>query len=281
MPYKLATDEHLDELVFTSAQLRAYPQTQSLAQDIEPLNLRCEGIAAEELRFVKALAILEAQLYRVDDDLDVLAYELAQAVLVVTGNDRSAPLYLNYFGKQRPSDLIKPVLGAELETMRSWVPSLHASPEPQLKALGVRLEQLIAEADQTVAAAAKLAQEKRDFAVIGERMAFVDAANSLRQSCYAQLVLLTEAPENAQLPRSFPDRFFRRRYQARKTVAPVRTLDTVDAEIAELEARLEAQKALRAQLEAEQQAADEAKAVEAELAELEQRAKALRARLGK
>jgi len=280
LPYKWSTLELLGELLYTAAQLRAHPLSQELAADFEALLAMWERVAATELRFIKEEAQSEARLDRIDEDVDVEVDGVSQTTLVETKQDRSAPLYLNYFGTQRPFEVSKPRLGAELETVRSWLPSLKSSSVAKLREIGARLERAVAEADVAVVTAATLVQQQRDFATIGERKTLVDALNTLRQQTYAKLVLIAETPAN-ELPRSFPDRFFRREHRERKTVAPVSSIESVDAEIAALEEQLAERKALRARLEAERQAADAAKAAEAELALLERRAKELRARLGK
>ena len=68
-----------------------------------------------------------------DARLDQLLTAIVNSVLVVVGNDRSAPLYVRLLGNQRPSDAKRPVLGEQLELMRSWVGTLGECESPSLQ----------------------------------------------------------------------------------------------------------------------------------------------------
>ncbi|XYI02384.1 transposase [Sorangium sp. So ce1128] len=72
-----------------------------------------------------------------DEALDALADAVANTILAEAGNNRSAPLYTLYFGNQRPSDLKRPVLGGQLETMRAWLCRYGARPPFRLERLAL------------------------------------------------------------------------------------------------------------------------------------------------
>ena len=221
---------------------------------------------------------------RVDADLDPAVYDLSKVLLLEVRDNRKHPLYQRYFGKQRPSAIIRPVLGPELETIRSWIPSLTEAQQESLRNLSGRFQPLVTEADGAVSAQQEVARQWTDFSQIGSRCKLVDDFNLLRRTLHADLSKLPGTPEGQNLPSDFADRFFikeRRTYlaPAEPTVAQVEArLAALRQETAEQEALLER---LRQELRTREAADERRRTDEAALAEAERVAKELRAKLGK
>jgi hypothetical protein len=273
----------LEHSTYTLTRLEAHPLTHSLAAPFIAFHHAWEKTSALELKHRLSILRAVALVASADDDLDTFVDKASNILLTLTGNDRGAPLYKQYFGDRRPSDLKRPVLGAQLETMRAWVPSLKAASQKQLAELGAELEPKIAAADNAKTSLATAQQESRVFRATGERRALIDQLNALRKDTYGKLAGMPYKHPDENLPGSFADRFF-------KSVSPVNAkgleeLSSVDilAQIAEAEADLTS---LRDRLkEAQDREAREAKAKEAAAAEdaelraLEQEREALDAKI--
>ncbi|MFO0761096.1 MAG: hypothetical protein U0359_31750 [Byssovorax sp.] len=199
----------LEENTTTLARLKANPLTADLADDFILFQNTWTKVNAQEIDLRVAVVTALAEVSVVDDMLDPLVDALAAAVLTITKNDRKAPLYLLYFGAKRPSDLKRPVLGEELETMRGFVPSLTSSPIPSLADLGSALGGVVALADQAVAKLALAEQKNRDFRLVGERKALIDQQNALRKATYGKLSEMPHAMPEEHLPMTFAEQFFR------------------------------------------------------------------------
>ena len=191
-------------------------------------------------------------------NLDYLSDGLSKALLIVTKGNRSDRLYKLYYGEKRPSDLKRPTLGPQLETMRGWIPSLLASPHTMLADYGTQLQDKVAVADKAVAAASAAEQKNRAFRTVGERKVLIDDFNALRKATYGKLAEMPHTQPAAKLPASFADRFFR--HEAWTPAEKPATSAEIAAKIAAKQVEMAALQAELTKTKADEEAAAQAKA---------------------
>lgn len=266
--YLMTLVELLQERAYTAAQLKAHPLTTALAHEYDALHAAWLKVMEQEIALAEAVVTAEAMVRFTDGRLDHLLSAIVSSVLATVGNDRKAPLYVRLLGNQRPSDAKRPVLGEQLELMRSWVPTLAESDSPRLQRHASELITAIEHADRALADQQSAEQALATFSENGERKAFIDGFDALRHATHAKLQLLTDQDES--LPDDFAEQFFPSSERSR---AP--TLSGVEATIRRLEAQLSRQRALHKDLLTKRDARDKAReeanqrAIRAELAILE------------
>jgi hypothetical protein len=263
------------EIIHTLDQLKANPHTQSHVAAFESLRDEWGTVFAEELALRDGLSASNARVYATDAELNALASRVSKAVLTLTGDDRTHPLYFAYFKKKSLSDFKRPILGTQLDAMRGWVPELKKSDAPALSALAAEVEAAVIAADDAVNARTLLEAKIAFFREAGSRKKLFDKANALRKQSHGELAKMPH--EKVGLTAGFANLFFRHESSGGggEDEEPV-TVETIDAEIARLEAQIAEKKATKAALVAalEQQAKAEAQkaAEQAALAELEKAA---------
>lgn len=271
----------LEENTYSLARLLAHLLAKPFAPPFAAFQDEWMKVNTTEILLGVARGAAAAQIVACDDDLNDLLDAIDRTLLIQVKNDRSDPEYKHYFVK--PANLLKrPVLGGQLETMRGWVPSLEASANPVLAALGASLAVAVAAADAAVKALATADQQVRDFRTLGARKALIDSFNALRKSTDGKLAELPHAHPEAKLPATFASHFFRR--EAPKAAAPAApTSSDLTLKVADLEAQLAAAKAeLAKALEQEAAAAKIAADLQADkvaLAQAEQDEKAAAAKV--
>jgi hypothetical protein len=260
----------LEENTRTRARLAAMPLTLPLAADFVAFEETWTKVNAQEIALRNGVISAYALVGYADEVIDVIVDAIANAVLIETHNDRKALLYTRYFGARSPNQLKRFVLGAELETVRGWIPSLKGSSVASLASLGNELEQAVLEADAAVKAVNVAEQQNQDFRILGERKALIDEANALRKSTHGKLSEMPHAFPELHLPNTFADRFFRaeRRSKALDVAALKVQIADKGAELGALndalaEALAEEEKAAKATADAEKEA-DQAALAEAE-----------------
>jgi DNA repair exonuclease SbcCD ATPase subunit len=262
------------EIVYTHSKLEAEPLAQEHAPIFSALLADWDAVNAEALALSDALSHAQAMIDSLDTRLNHLASRLQKATLVITRNNRKHAQYLRYFDKP-PHVLMRPVLGAKLEKLKSFVPSLKASPHDALKVIGGELEALTKEATEAALKKLTLEGQRKDFYAMGAKKRLIDKVNAARKKLHGDLGKL--AHEATGVPANFADQFFLRREPREAAEEPKEeSVQGMKEEIAELEAALNDRKARLEQLIAEQELAAqrEAKlaAEKAVLAELEKAA---------
>jgi hypothetical protein len=255
----------LDEACFTHARIEANPLTLPYAADFDTFFVEWHMCNEQEIKLRTALVKCNAVIAACDDELDAIADATHQSVLLEVKSDRSTALYLRYFGAQTLSQLKKPILSGQLETMRGWIPSLTASTSAVLSALGARLVKAVAAADAAVAARLVAEQQNRDFRAIGQRKTLIDTLNGLRKALYGKLSELPHARPELHLPTSFAEQFFRhetaKKAEPEMTVEELKTAITASNEnTALLQRKLDKALADAAQAAKDKLEADEARA---------------------
>jgi hypothetical protein len=270
----------LEALVYPQAALAANPHTAALAADFEPVIVLWTTVNNQEIQLRVSIVKARAYFAGADDALDEIVDRVAAIILQEVKNDRTAPLYLLYFGNQSPSELRRPVLAGQLETMRTWVSSLKASSIAALQAAGNDLEAAVAAADNAVKALAKSEQDNRVFRTTGERRALVDSTNAVRKGTYGKVAEMPHAHPEWHLPASFPDRFFPA--DSKKDTPPATSAD-IEAQIASLKSQIVELEADLVKAKADEDAKAQAKAADdahaAAVAEAEKEATAAAAKL--
>ncbi|HZF55586.1 MAG TPA: hypothetical protein VE093_43530 [Polyangiaceae bacterium] len=256
------------EVVYSLARLKAHPLAASHAPEFEGLRSQCDTVLTTENTLRDGLAEAEAAIDMRDEVLDDLADRLSAAILAITKNDREHPLYTLYFGNKPLSRFKRPVLGAELEATRAWIPLLTNNKHPSLAALAQELKDAIEAADTTLALAQEHAQKLKEFRSDGALHALVEKTNATRKAACGALAKLPH--EQTGLPSDFASQFFRRGPSSENDPEPAPTIEDVTARLAELAKETAEQQALLAELEAQAaEAAAEEDATRAKLAELE------------
>lgn len=255
-----------EEALFTRVRLAAHPRTVKLVTPYDELLAEWQKVVAEEQQLTDARTTAAAQVAAADDVIDPLVDELSGVLLQRTDRDRTHELYRRYF-KKTPSEIRRPVLGSELQTVKGWIPSLTGSADAELKRLGAALDKAAQDGDKAEAALKAAGERIADFRMLGARSALLDKVNRTRQATYGELAQLPLTP-GSTLPSDFAASFFRQR----STAAP--TLATVQAAIAETEQELAALrqtlKTLQDEADAEAQAQAAQAAKQAELAAAKQ-----------
>jgi hypothetical protein len=192
----------------TRSNLEANPLTVLLAvpfADFIENNWKPTFLKEQTLNY--GLALGNAQVAYADVVLNGLVKKLDSALLMLTGKDRTAPLYLLYFGAQRPFEVAAGILGPQLETMRGWIPLLAASPEATLQAIGEEIKTAVAAADAAVKVKVAAESALLVFETTGEGALLVQSYNALRKVTYGELGKIKH--QHPELPNEFADTFFR------------------------------------------------------------------------
>jgi len=189
--------------------LELHELTTSFTPDFSSVlvDIRTNARQEEDLSF--AVFRAESFVLSVDRDIDGLVPLLLNAVLANVGNNKEHPFYLFLVGEKTVGQICDPVLGEELETVRSWVGPLQAFAEPTVQSYGVRLAKKVIEADERVAVLAAAEHALKAFREIGGRKLLVDRVNALRASTYGAISRMIDDKPEANLPADFADRIFR------------------------------------------------------------------------
>jgi hypothetical protein len=276
----------LPEITYTRSRLKAHPLGAPFVAAFDALRAEWTTVHDKELVLRDAITDAQALIDHVDDVLDTQVNGIVNAILTVTNGDRTHPLYKHFLGSKTPSDFKRPVLGGQLEAMKTWGPSLAASEHANLAAFAPAVGELIAQANSAVAAKAAAEAARDQFRDFGDRKKFVDKLNGTRKEIHGALAKL--AHEHSNVPTNFADRSFRREARAEQGEEEEATIASVKASIVELQKDLAAKQKLLSDLEAEEAKAAEAAvnadkealvALEKQMAEAQAKADALRAKI--
>jgi hypothetical protein len=259
------------EIIHTLDQVKAHSLTQAYVAPCEALRDEWSVVFTEELALRDGLSAANARVSTIDVTLNALASRVSKALLTLTDDDRTHPLYVAYFKKKVLSDFKRPVLGAQLEAMRAWIKELKESDVATLAELGAEVEAAVKIADDAVKTRTDIETQSAFFRETGNRKKLFDKVNAARKQTYGEIARMPH--EQLGLPAGFANLFFR--HESSSDDGPM-TLEQVDEEIVSLETQIAEMKALRANLQAEveQQAKAEAEkaAEKAALAALEKAA---------
>lgn len=255
----------LVEIRYTLSRLTAAKVLPASLTTFQTLRDSWNAVLAKDIALHEQLSDALAQVDAADDALDDFAARFQQAVLAITKQDREAPLYQHFF-KKSLSELIRPVLSGQLVTMEGWVKSLEEpTTAPTLAAMLPELLTLVADGKSAAAQRDETKLKIKQFREVGERRQLLDQVNAERKALYGALSKLALANG---WPTDYPKGFFKPGETPEDESEE--TIDSLDAEIKQMEAALLAKKERRAELvkEAEDAAAkaQEKATKEAELA---------------
>lgn len=279
------------EIITTLVALAADPLVANLATPLEQFYQQKWRVAvARETDLSVEEYRVEAMILVADQHLDDFVDELDTVLLRLVNKDRTDPLYAFFFGHKRPFELKRPVLSAQLETMRGFVAPLKTSSHTELGTLGARLEGLIADADTAVTRQQAATIASKTFWTLGERKTCLDELNALRQSTAGILSEMPHKHPEKHLPVNYVERFFRRPSRRTKsskdlTIGEIRTkIAEQDQVLTLLKAQLDealAREAAAAHLRAEKNALEnELAEAEKVAAEAKARVAAIKAKIG-
>lgn len=202
-----------DDLKWLERRLLRDERSRDLAARVQPLVAGWPEVRRQQLEHWDAQLDAQVDVTIADDDLDAAVDAFDRDLTAAVKDDRASPRYRAYF-KVPPSELKRAVLGAELETVRGWIPMLDAEPDATLRAHAERLTELVAAADD--AAAARTAADGRNtaFRTTGAYAVYMKRAIETREQVWAELELRRAHDVKGELPRDWASRFFRARTSA-------------------------------------------------------------------
>jgi hypothetical protein len=231
-------DNVLDRCSFILGKLPSHPFAKMYIPQFDLQQEKCFGVD-------RARKLLESNIARcrgaeggADDGLDDFVDLFDRTLLILVKNDRTAAIYLLYFGKKTASALKRPILADELATVRAWLPSIQSSPYPAIAALAALLIAVLAIADEAVANSLAAKQALKDFDAIGPKKELIDGFNALCKTVYGELAALPHKNPDAMLPPSFADRFFP--HESRSGLASITAMKEIDTLIDSLTENLAA-----------------------------------------
>jgi hypothetical protein len=197
-----------EELVYTLSKVEANAHTKAFAAAYVALLARWEAVAAKERSLRDAVTRARAAVDQADDVLDTLVDMIVLALLAIVKNDRTAPLWLQFFKNKTPYELKRPLLAEELEAVREWLGWLATSQFPTLLAFQGPATEAVAAGDLASKMRRDAEAELAAFRLTGDRMALFDEANAQRKSDFGEFSKLPFTLVTEGLPKTFGDIFF-------------------------------------------------------------------------
>lgn len=259
----------LEEWHYTFARLDAYEYTKALTAELLPLEELWNQVHLRELLLLRQRALARALVTAADNDLDRYIDAFNNLLKTLVGNDTTSDLYQRFFYPKRPSELKRPILGAQLTTMSTWQKTLATMEQPTLRAQADVLVPLVQKGKDAEEALRQAQQDLDDFYALHEFKTFIDRFNAGRSVVYGKLNELRHSRPDLNLATDFAEQFFVREERSRGV-----TLASQRKTVERLEQQLERQRAVLSRLEAEAQAEADAEA-EAERVALEKELKEL------
>jgi chorismate mutase len=282
--------ETIDEdLTYALSILQPLAFAAAYAAEYQAMIARCDAVMLQQRTLRRAIVTRQGGVAGIDSRLDGFVDKVDLAVTAITERDPSHPVRQLLFRGVRPSDLKRPVLGAELEALRPWPKELTDTTFPPLVALAPEGAALIDEADDNVVALSAAQDANRVFRLVGERKVFINDVNALRARTQGFLGEYRHTHPTEHLPSDLANLPFR---SSRKSTK--KTIEDLDKEIASLKGDIAALESKRAELVAAQVAETkrrtegDARTTEAEIADAQKiadealkRIAALKEKLGK
>jgi hypothetical protein len=222
-------DEVRDDLVFLRHRLRRDPRAADLAKSVAALLDQWPAVHAAALAHNDARTEAQGDVGLADDALDARVDAFDNDARHVVAGDRTSPLYELYFPVS-PSELKRPVLGDELDTLRDWAKHLKTEESAALRAHAKLLTAELGAADAAVQARDAADAANAAFRATGAYAKYIQKVHATRDRVWSELEL-RRAKLPAGTPRDWASGFFRPRRQA----AP--TADELAARAAAKEAR--------------------------------------------
>lgn len=284
LSYDLTSEQAYQEVMFTIAALTSSPYGTQFLPYFQSMLQRCKTIRETRLDMEGAITIARAQMTSCDAALES-TIDLVDKIILLITNDRASALYKLFF-KNPPSQMKRPVLGAQLEAQRGWLSLLEGQNIPEkLKELKPRLTTQIQAADQATLAKKSAEKKLEEFLTVGEWKKFIDDLNKIRIDTYSALDKIVVDNPDATLGRSFAKTFF---LQVRNSYAQLdldEELSLTHEELEEARSRVNVLEAryveLRQRKDSQERQEQERQEKLSQITELERQLDLLRAELAK
>jgi len=96
------------ELRYSLSRFQADSKASFCIPIFQPLRDECDVVLMQELKLQEDLSKAQALVDIADENIDDFASRLSKAVLTITKDDRSHPLYIFFFNKKPLSTFIRP-----------------------------------------------------------------------------------------------------------------------------------------------------------------------------
>lgn len=227
------------ECRYTYNRLSNDPHAQHLAQPFQEILAEGDSLYRRELSLQDDETHADALVAAADDQLDDIVDELDSQIDIIDKDPKSS-LRQRYFRGKTPSAFRRPTLGPQLADMDALPESLMSSHHEALQDIGRRLVPLLKAAHDAVAEKRRAVQARRDFREMNERPQYFEKVNVLRYNTYAALVELRAERPELNLPKKYPDRFFKSRSKPQPTEASLRAdLKAAQETVTKIEAALD------------------------------------------
>jgi hypothetical protein len=202
--YRESLDVIWNEIIYTRARLEADSKTKDLAGALRDMVGRLFEVKQGQYHAWEGETVAQAQIDTLDFQLDEIVEEMAHFLDRIVRRDHQHPRWTRYLGRDNPFAIRRLGLASEIQRMGNWVESLKSESEPELKAIGTRLEQVITAGKDALNARERAAATRADHRA-RQIMTLVDDINALRLSIYGELISRTG---QHHLPRTWPEEFF-------------------------------------------------------------------------
>jgi hypothetical protein len=248
--YKSSLWVLLEEIIHTIARLEANAFTGDLALPFVAMLDRWRQLLMQEVELLIEMYRADAKFEEADDFLDDFVDMLERLLFLMVDKNRKDPRYAFFFGKKPAHQIKRPLLGNQLIEMKTWIQALKTSKDkapdpgpgaqgpklPSLPEMGDQLDIYTKTGDEATDRRNAAYEQMRVFRELGERKAFVDDLNALRQSTFGKLGEIQHQHPEANLPSDFASRFFK---HAPKKPAKEPTVEELEERKAELQKELE------------------------------------------
>lgn len=242
------------------------PLAAALLPPVTSFKGQLKKVAEEDVVLGDALLEARAKAFSVDLDLNGLLDQVTAAVHGGKKPDLYLPLHQLYFGGAvAPSEAKRPILGTQLDVMRSWPGLLGKATQPALVALAQSVTDGVAAAESATAAVAAAQANLDKFRLDGNGRKLFDSYNALAATTFGALKTLVHDHPELKLGSDWAESFFL--HETRSAVPTTvgqaeESLKKARNELAAAEQRVAAAEQRLAQMR-EKQAANEAAAAAA------------------
>lgn len=242
--------ETIDEdLTYTISVLKHLSFASALVAEFEAMLARCDAVTSKQRTLRRAIIVAQGGITSADATLDAIVDEVDVAVSRLAEKTAGHPTRQLFFRGMRASDLRRPVLGFELETLRAWPTALESTDYDSLKAMAPTVAAALKTADDAVAAQTTAQDQNRIFRLAGERKVFIDDANALRARAYGVLSTYAHDHPKERVPGEVASIAFRKSRRASKA-----TIESLDLELVVMREQVASLESQRAELTTQQAA---------------------------
>lgn len=209
LPRTTSMEELRKELAFTMSALKAEPDAKHLVQKLVDLLKEWGRVHDMQLALWDAQMEASVQVTRADQRMKDLMEAVNARLLVKVGGNRKAYEYVLYV-PEKLSALKRPVLGDQLELVRTWPQFLEKESDPNLKTMAEPAKASVGEADAAVEASDNADAANREFRLAGDLAQFHQKVEDTRDELFRAL---DEIRQQKKFPRDYASTFFRKRVE--------------------------------------------------------------------